>query len=299
MKKQQANKKRISIAKYLSIFNAVILFLFVATATFGQVKTVNDRSDIKISENLRYGDKPGGIGQDTSSDRTLDLYIPGDNANNKLPVLIFIHGGGFSGGDKMTKSNREFCMKIASHGYAVVSINYYLTLKHEKVSGASCSGNMAKGLPANGFHPKLQEAIRNASEDTQLALKWIKNNANKYKLDQTKVAISGGSAGGMTALYTAYVSNQKILPIKGVVNLWGGLENAGLIKKGAAPLLTYHGDLDKLIHVDYAYAIKRRMDEIGNQAVLHIMEGKGHARYDLITKEKIPEIADFLKATLK
>src|SRR6476661_5922105 len=130
---------------------------------------------------------------------------------------------------------------MANQGFAVVSINYRLTLKYKKVSGASCSGNMSKGLPADGkFHPVLNEAVSNASDDAVCALKWIKYNAVKYGLNTNKVAISGGSAGGMTALHVTYVSNQKILPIKAVVNLWGGLENVNVISKNAAPILTYH-----------------------------------------------------------
>lgn len=252
-------------------------------------------SDMKVLRNIRYGDQRTNIKQDSTSDRVLDLYLPLAK-KEKLPVFVFVHGGGFSGGDK--SGTKALCSKIASHGYAVISINYYLTLKHEKVSGASCSGNMSKGLPVKGFHPKLGEAIKNASDDTQLALKWIKDNGKGYGLDTRSIAISGGSAGAMTALYTAYASNQKVLPIKAVVNLWGGLEDSNLIKKGAAPLLTFHGDQDKLIHVDYAYDLERKMKEKGNQVITNIYEGKGHAIYGFITDEKTGEIDAFLKRNL-
>lgn len=259
--------------------------------------TIEEESKVKIVHNIRYGDEPDGIEQDSNSDRILDLYIPGGR-REKLPVLVFIHGGGFAGGDK--ESTAKICQKIAEQGFAVVSVNYYLTLKYEKVTGVSCSAYMSEGVPSNGFHPLLQKAIVNASSDTQLALLWIKCNAERYNLDLSSVALSGGSAGSMTALYTAYVSNQEILPIKAVVNLWGGLENAEHIKKGAAPLLTYHGDLDKLIHVNFAYALHDRMAEMNNvESKLHVLIGKGHAMYNLIASDKIDEIVEFLKESLK
>jgi pimeloyl-ACP methyl ester carboxylesterase len=73
-----------------------------------------------------------------------------------------------------------------------------------------------------------------------------------------------------------------------------------VIKKGAAPLLIYHGDKDPTINVAFAYALKAQMDKTGNtQSVLHIMEGVGHAAYKLIASEKIPEIVAFLNATMK
>lgn len=280
-----------------NILTGLILFLglwFTSNTVLAQSKSIVS-SDLKVLRNIRYGEQRPDLKQDTTSDRVLDLYVPSAK-KEKLPVFVFIHGGGFSGGDK--SGTKALCSKIASYGYAVVSINYYLTLKHEKVSGASCSGNMSKGLPVKGFHPKLEEAIKTASDDTQLALKWIKDKGKEYGLDTRSIAISGGSAGAMTALYTAYVSNQKTLPIKAVVNLWGGLEDSNLIKKGAAPLLTFHGDQDKLIHVDYAYDLDKKMKEKGNQVLTNICEGKGHAIYGFITAEKTDEIDAFLKKNL-
>jgi para-nitrobenzyl esterase len=249
-----------------------------------------------IIKNIRYGAIPE-IADDSISDRLLDLYLPQAKKTEKpLPVIVFIHGGGFTGGDK---GLTELCGNLAAEGFAVASINYTLTLKYKKAEGTSGTANMSKGIPKNGFHPLLNEAIETASKDAVLALSWIKNNSKKYNLDINKVAISGGSAGSMTALYTTYVSNQKVINIKAVIDLWGGLENVDLIKKGAAPLLIYHGDLDKLINVDFAYALKKRMDEIGStNSQIHIMEGKGHAQYNYIAKNKIQEITKFLTTNL-
>nr|WP_294898168.1 alpha/beta hydrolase [uncultured Pedobacter sp.] len=180
-------------------------------------------------QNIRYGTIPK-IADDSISDRILDLYLPKKlNDTEKLPVFIFIHGGGFSGGDK---GMVDLCSKIADQGFAVISINYRLTLKYKKDKNASCSTNMSKGLPIGGsFYPLLNEAIKNASDDAIMALGWIKSNSSKYKLNTNKVAICGGSAGSMTALYVAYASHQKVLPIKVVVDLWGGLENTNIKKK--------------------------------------------------------------------
>lgn len=252
--------------------------------------------NIHIIKNIRYGAIPE-IANDSISDRLLDLYLPQAQKTEKpLPVIVFIHGGGFTGGDK---GLTELCINLAAEGFAVASINYTLTLKYKKAEGTSGTANMSKGIPKNGFHPLLNEAIQTASADAVKALTWIKNNSSKYNLDSNKVAISGGSAGAITALYTTYVSNQKVIKIKAVIDLWGGLENVDLIKKGAVPLLIYHGDLDKLINVDFAYALKKRMEEIGStKSEIHIMEGKGHAQYSYIAKNKVQEITEFLKANL-
>lgn len=284
----------------------LFILIFMLNISVGSALAVCHKEELiptgdslKIIRNLRYAPQPDSLNKDTSSDKLLDIYIPGEVLNRSLPVLIFVHGGGFRGGDKEGKS--ILCSKIARKGFAVVSINYWLTLKHNSVAGSSCTANMSKGIPSDGkFHPALQKAIRNASNDLVLALAWLKKNAQKYNLDVSKVALSGGSAGAMTVLYTAYASKQEVLPIKAVVDMWGGLENTSVIRKGAAPVLIYHGDKDRTINVDFAYALKKRMDEIGDtESILHIMEGKGHARYDIIRNSKIEEIVDFLRQAMK
>ncbi len=283
-------RKQISVT--LLLFLAIFLPSRALETSDQPSPDVND-NQIQVYRNIRYGDRPDGIEQDSSSDRTLDLYLP-EKADKPLPLLVFIHGGGFSGGDKT--SIASICSAISARGFAVASINYYLTLKYEKMEGVSCSAFMAEGIPESGFHPLLQKAVRNASADTQLAFRWIKRNRKKYNFDLSSVSVSGGSAGAMTALYTAYVSGQHILPVRAVVNLWGGLENVGLIKPGTAPLLSYHGDQDKVINVDFAFALHERMKALGNkQSELHILEGKGHAQYNLIANEKIEEIVSFLQ----
>ncbi|TCC88601.1 alpha/beta hydrolase [Pedobacter frigiditerrae] len=253
---------------------------------------------IKVYQNLRYGSQPETLEKDTSSDRTLDLYIPDKVSGAKLPVILFIHGGGFVNGDK--SGTKDICTNIAEQGFAIISINYRLSLKGKNIKGSGASSNMAAGLPVDGkFHPALDHAVITASEDAQLALSWIKKQAKTYRFDTRKVVISGGSAGGMTALYTAYISDQEILPIAAVVNLWGGLENATLVAKNAPPVITFHGDKDELINVAYAHALQKAMVQNGDQlSELHIMEGKGHARYDIIARQKIPEIAAFLNKVL-
>jgi para-nitrobenzyl esterase len=280
------------------------IFLFVSIAGYSQsvpaytppeTAVSNLANGMVLHKNLRYAAVPDSIA-DSSSDRLLDIYLPAlADPKASAPLFVFIHGGGFTGGDKAVT---ELCTKIAAEGYAVASINYRLTLKYKKAAGSSCSANMSKGLPKNGkFHPLLQQAVRNASQDAAMALDWLQRNAANYQLDTRNIVICGGSAGAMTALHLAYVAKPANSKIKAVVNFWGGLEDARVIKKGAAPMLTYHGDLDDLISVDYAHALSSRMEEIGSKkSQLKILEGRGHAQYKLISDSKIPEIVAFLKS---
>lgn len=289
--------------------NSIIFALFLICAnhtlsagfppqgtTTGIDEVIKDSVQHKNSLNIRYGDKPEApYTSDTSSDRLLDLYLPTQRVHKKNPVFLFVHGGGFSGGDKSATTG--LFQTLARKGYAVLSINYRLYLKHHKIPGASARANMSKGLRPDGqFHPAIQQAIEIATEDLSLALTWVKQQHATYNFDLDRVFVAGGSAGAMAILHLAYASGQQILPIRATVNLWGGLQDTSVIQKNAPPMLTFHGDKDDLIHVDYAYALDRRMKDLGLVSETHILKDQGHALYNLIHKEYTDTIVHFLEA---
>lgn len=101
--------------------------------------------------------------------QTLDLYVPEGGAG-PFPVVVWIHGGGWAAGDK------NGCPPLSSgfvaRGYAAVSIGYRL------------SGHAI--FPAQ-------------IEDSKAALRWLRANAKKYRLDPDRIGVWGSSAGGHLA----------------------------------------------------------------------------------------------------
>lgn len=99
----------------------------------------------------------------------LDLYLPKLRQSEKpLPVIVFIHGGGWRAGDK-SGGIGQFGRFVSSGEYAGVSVAYRLT-------------NEAQ-WPAQ-IH------------DCKAAIRWIKAHAQEYGLDATKIGVWGSSAGG-------------------------------------------------------------------------------------------------------
>lgn len=96
----------------------------------------------------------------------LDLYLP--EGAGPFPLIIWVHGGGWTSGDKSLSENGPQIRQTA-RGYAVASINYRLS--HE-----------AK-FPAQ-------------IEDCKAAVRWLRANAERYNLDPSRVAAWGSSAGG-------------------------------------------------------------------------------------------------------
>jgi acetyl esterase/lipase len=106
-----------------------------------------------------------------SAANILDVYLP-STGNGPFPLVVFIHGGGFSAGSKSSgQAMREF---LLARGYAVASIDY-------RLSGEA-------KFPAQIL-------------DVKAAIRFLKANASTYALDKAHVATWGESAGaGLAAL---------------------------------------------------------------------------------------------------
>ncbi|MGH3959069.1 carboxylesterase/lipase family protein, partial [Mycobacterium sp.] len=110
---------------------------------------------------------------------TLNIWTPaGPKTTEKLPVMVWIHGGGFVNGSGDIYHARSLAAKGR---IIVVTINYR--------------------LGALGFlaHPSLGSSVGNYGlADQQAALRWVRDNIAAFGGDSTKVTIVGESAGGMS-----------------------------------------------------------------------------------------------------
>jgi acetyl esterase/lipase len=108
---------------------------------------------------------------------SFDFYEPkSDSLRTHRPAILAIHGGKWRGGDKAW--GEQFAEELCPHGYVVFSINYRLA-----------------GRP-NGTWPAQ-------IEDVQKALKYIRANAGRFRIDAARVASLGMSAGGHLATMVA------------------------------------------------------------------------------------------------
>ncbi len=116
---------------------------------------------------------------------TLNIWTPAHRADAKLPVMVWIHGGGFVGGTGARYDGTHF----AENGVVLVTINYRLGrlgfFAHPALAGANPEGNLADfGLM-----------------DQIAALKWVKANIGAFGGDPANVTIFGESAGGVFVNY--------------------------------------------------------------------------------------------------
>lgn len=146
-----------------------------------------------------------------------DLYLP-DNlaAGAPAPVLLWIHGGGFTGGDKAQKREQNIGNNLAAHGYVVLSINYMLQQK---------GGALA--WPQN-------------LQDCKTAVRWLRANAARLHLDPDRIAVAGGSAGGHLASLVALTKLEDGFDPKGPYGEYSCVVQAGMDFYGCVDLTTWH-----------------------------------------------------------
>ena len=106
----------------------------------------------------------------------LDLYFPSGDFRSNRPAVVFIHGGGFTGGDKAEYRSASVSADLCRAGYVVVSCNYVLGPKDKP-----------------GVWPQNIADCRNA-------VRWVRAHAKELGVNPDKIAVAGGSAGGYLAL---------------------------------------------------------------------------------------------------
>jgi acetyl esterase/lipase len=232
-------------------------------------KTPDIPKDIEEIKNIEYKNINGKSLQ-------LDIYIP-KNINKPAPLLVFIHGGGWRGGQR--SDYLVYLVAFAEKGYVTATVSYRL-LK-------------------DGPYPACAEDITDA-------VRWFYNNGEKYGYDPDRIALIGGSAGAHLATLAAYgwkntcinsdstCATENIHRIKAVVDIYGPVDltteyarthplitsflnrsydEAPELYKEASPVhyldkndpptMILHGTSDELVPISQSDNLKAKLDSLG------------------------------------
>ena len=175
-----------SSAKYLIL----ISFLFL-------LNNCKDSSINKKSLNLISCDSPidlsdisanfyKGINYGKSENNSFDIFLP--NAQDKTPLVIFVHGGGFVGGDKSKAYKNEYPEQIRTflkNNIAFATINY----------------RFLNDFKSNGVITSLSDSKR--------CLQFIRYYSEELNIDKEKIGMYGSSAGSGTSLWLGLHDDMK------------------------------------------------------------------------------------------
>ena len=121
---------------------------------------------------------------------TLDAHVP--DGDGSFPAAILVHGGGWVAGDKRQYITYIF-QPLSDAGYAWFSINYRLAPQFK--------------FPAD-------------ADDVESAIRFVRANAAKYKVDPNRIALIGESAGGHLVSYVG-ARNRADSRVAAVVSMYG------------------------------------------------------------------------------
>ena len=200
----------------------------------------------------------------TNSQHEMDIYTPDGDTETNRPLILYMHGGSFTGGSKEQIDCVHFCESFAKRGYVTASVNYRLASN-----------------PINFMlDQELQyRTVFKAIADIKSAIRYFRkdyNNGNTYNIDDNTVFIGGTSAGGVIAVHLAYVDNISDLPtspidvqsianslggiegdagnlgyssqVSGVISIAGGINDVNWIDALDEPLVSIQGDADVIVN---------------------------------------------------
>ena len=125
---------------------------------------------------------------DGDAAQKLDLYLPEKPSDTPLPLIVWVHGGGWQAGSK---------------------------------SGCPAVGFVARGYVAASVEYRFsQKAVFPAQiQDCQAAIRWLRANSKKYNIDPEHIGVWGGSAGGhLVALMGTLGGKKAFTPVGGNEN---------------------------------------------------------------------------------
>ena len=246
--------------------------------------------EVRVQKDIPYAPEHGKRG-------LLDVYHPAAGVPTGAPVLLQVHGGGWSIGNK-DQQGIPLMQHLAAKGWVCVAINYRLS-------------------PRDAFPAHVVDVKR--------ATAWIREHIAEYGGDPSYIAITGGSAGGHLVALAALTAGDRSLqpgfedadtsvqvavPHYGVYDFAGstGLRSAEQMRDGfigprilqrrwaddpeafeaASPILritedapdffVLHGSIDTLVDVDQARLFVDRLRSVSKRSVVYAeLPGAQHA----------------------
>jgi hypothetical protein len=230
----------------------------------------------------------------TDNAHKMDIYTPDGDIEINRPLILFMHGGSFYGGDKADIDCQEFCKTFAKKGYVTASVNYRLVSLTNIVSFLS-------------NHNEQYEEVLKATVDIKAAIRYFRKDfatGDTYGIDPNTIFVGGVSAGGVTAIHLAYIDDISDLPttpldiqavanslgglegdagnlgysseVNGVISFAGGINTLSWIDANDEPIVSCQGDADQTVNYNCGPGLN-------NPSVLTLCgAGEMHPQADLV-----------------
>jgi acetyl esterase/lipase len=280
---------------------AVLAVGLLAVSAYGAATKVPE--GVEVLRDLEYAQAKG-------VSLKLDLYRPSAKPSAPMPLVIWVHGGGWRNG---SKANCPAAW-LATKGYAVASLDFRL-------------------LPEHPWPAQIEDPIA--------ALRWLRQESGKYGFDAERSAAMGASSGGHVVALWGTLSLPASDKVKAVVDLYGPTDlltmppnvlsekrtradlakaNGALllggvvmdqpekakavsalhqVSKDDVPFLILHGTADPGVPVDQSERLHAALKAAGVESTLKLLPGAGHGGKEFDSTESRTLIQGFLDKYLK
>lgn len=246
----------------------------------------------------------------------LDIIYPLESSYEDLPVVVYIHGGGYQGGTRDAGLNKPYFWYVNKQfleaGYVLVTIDY--TVSNEEIG----------------------TNMEDCFTDSKDAIRWLNKNEDMLGIDSSNIGLFGTSAGGGIVTMLGYTDNDDFIgdpelsnypsDVTFVINFYGGDTRYGLsllegytsyeelpedlmnmtaedgyrtgtskdmsydemkerlevlscltyVDMNATPTISFHGTEDPTVHYSSSIMVHDELESLGVINELYVIEGMGH-----------------------
>jgi len=240
-------------------------------------------------------------------DNSMDVFLPAGRSTSETPLFIYIHGGGWTSGDKSEILAFRTLVESSFPGYALISLNYSLL-------------NLGTGI---GQFPDQENDIIDA-------INYIVSKTDEWDISKN-IILAGASAGGHLALLHGY-KHQEVGNIQAVLALFpptdlvslyefNTLTTQGLqillngtpesnpigyvesspttfVTPNSVPTVFFHGTSDAVVPVTQSEILAEKLEENNVPYYFEAYPGEGHGFGFRSYAEVIQKAADFINQEL-
>jgi acetyl esterase/lipase len=266
--------------------------------------SVDLTTDVKYGEGLShaYWNKESS----DSKNLLLDIYEP-INEEPLKPVVVFIHGGGFTGGDKSMAAAFDMLTYFAERGFIGISINYRLLRDYGTLPDTLLNAIDAIPNLSNSSRDQVK-AMYPAIRDAKGAIRWVYQQADTLGIDTDHISVVGGSAGSIIGVALGVINPEDYTNelttsqdptlitvnldqpavVHTVINHWGSAGGVNLLEQldgvsrwdeSDAPLSIVHGTVDTTVTFSNAQELRAIYSSTGAPFAYYPLEGIGHGAW--------------------
>jgi acetyl esterase/lipase len=238
---------------------------------------------VVVRRALVYGHARVRVPKAASVPLLLDVYEPASQPSVLRPVVVLIHGGGFTMQSRTDDGIVRIARALAARGVVALSIDYRLLQQSPVLSDRVAP--VAAALPKAPVFVAMTAAV----DDTLTALDYLDAHRAELGVDPHALGLIGSSAGAITADHVAYALDDHHVDrptIRFVASLGGGMfvtppageggRAATQLEQGEAALFAVHGSADDQVPVELDDQLVARANAEHVPAEYHRVPGGGH-----------------------